>query len=86
MRYTFFVNQELGHVTAEKQSPSAIDFVGTVRSAIDLERRMAVKTSGPKALKDLLAKVVSEYNKMVTVKRHRIDGAKRSLCYSMFLV
>ena len=80
-------SQELDHVTAEKQTPSAIDFVGTIRSAIDLERRMASKSAGSgKALKDLLSKVVAEYNRLVTVKKHRIDGSKRQLCYNMLLV
>ena len=40
--------------------------------------------AAPKALKDVLGKVVSEYNRLVTVKKHRIDTAKRSLCYNMF--
>ena len=76
----------LGHVTSEKQAPSAIDFVGTMRSAVDLEKRMMVKSNASKALKDLLGKVVAEYNRMVTVKKHRIDGPKRALCYNMPLI
>ena len=41
-----------------------------MRSAVDLEKRMMVKSNASKALKDLLGKVVAEYNRMVTVKKH----------------
>ena len=74
----------MGHITAEKQSPSAIDFVGTVRSAIDLERRMSAKSAQPRATKDMLNKIAADYTRMVTLKKHRIDGAKKALCYNMF--
>lgn len=72
----------MGHITSEKQSPSAIDFLGDLKQAIVVERRMA---RGSKPLKDLLSKVVADYNRMVTVKHHRIDGSRRSLVYNMFL-
>lgn len=73
-------------MTAEKQTPSAIDFLANIRNAIDMEKRMlsAKGGSAPKALKDVLGKVVSDYNKLVTVKKHRIDSMKRALCYNMF--
>ena len=48
-----------------------------------MEKRMT-KATGTKALKDHLAKVTADYNRMVTVKKHRIDSQKRSLCYNMF--
>lgn len=47
---------------------------------------MAVKSSQSKATKDLLTKVVAEYNKMTSIKKHRIDGQKRALCYNMLLI
>ena len=52
-----------------------------------MEKRIGAKSGGGggKALKDLLSKVVSEYNKLVTVKKHRIDTHKRALCYNMRL-
>lgn len=89
MQHWTLPDSEIGHVTAEKQTPSAIDFLANVRSAIDMERRLATSKGGTgssRALKDVLGKVVSDYNKLVTVKKHRIDSAKRSLCYNMLLV
>ena len=73
-------------MTAEKQSPSAIDFLANIRSAIDVERRLSSAKGGgaPKALKDVMGKVVSDYNRLCTVKKHRIDGVKRCLCYNLF--
>jgi len=60
--------------------------LASIRAAIDVERRIATKTSSSRALKDLLQKTTADYNRMVTLKRHRIDGPKKSLCYNMFLV
>lgn len=75
---------ELGYVTSEKQAPSAIDFLSAMQSAISVERRLATKNNSSKALKDLLAKSITAYNQMVTIKRHRINGAKKALIYNMF--
>jgi len=89
MQHWTLPDSEIGHVTAEKQTPSAIDFLANIRSAIDMERRIATAKGGTgssRALKDVLGKVVSDYNKLVTVKKHRIDSGKRALCYNMLLV
>lgn len=43
-------------------------------------------TRGGKApLKDLLSKVIAQFNKMVTLKRHRVDSQRRALIYNLFL-
>ena len=76
--------QELGHSTAEKQKPSPLQFLADFRSAIGIEKRLA-KAGSTTNLKDLLGKVVAEYNKLCTVKSHRVDTNKRSLIYNMFL-
>ena len=55
---------EVQHVTAEKQSPSALDYFAAISAALGLERRMA-KPGQSKALKDLLTTVVGNYNKNV---------------------
>ncbi|CAK9078998.1 unnamed protein product, partial [Durusdinium trenchii] len=75
--------RELGHVTSEKQSPSAIDFLATMQEAVQLEKRLASKTSSSKALKDLLNSSIAQYNKLVTKKEHRIDGRKKIMVYNL---
>ena len=45
---------------------------------------MAIKNGGRTALKDLVAKATADYNRMVTVKKHRIDGGKKALIYNLF--
>ena len=75
-----FFQSGLGHVSADKQTPSAIDYLGHMKEAVELERR---QKSRP--LKDMLSGLVSQYNKMATQKRHRIDAQKKSLVYNMRL-
>lgn len=55
-----------------------------LRMAMDLERRQA-KSGARLATKDLLNKVCAEYNRLVTLKSHRIDQQKKTLCYNMLL-
>jgi len=76
-------NQELGHTTAEKQKPSPLQFLADFRNAINIEKRLA-KAGSKTNLKDLLAKVVAEYNRLCTVKHHRVDTHRRQLIYNMF--
>lgn len=45
---------------------------------------MSAKSAQPRATKDMLNKIAADYNRMVTLKKHRIDGAKKALCYNMF--
>ena len=80
-------HQGVGYVTAEKQSPSALDLLGVFRQAVDTERRQAQSKPGSsKALKDLLNKVIGDFNKLVTVKKHRIDTQRKALVYNLILV
>ena len=72
------------NVTAEKQAPSPLDYLGTMKQAVELEKR-AAQPGTSKALKDCLNRCIVEYNKMVTNKRHRIDTEKRKLVQNMFL-
>lgn len=60
--------------------------VADVFQAVELERKFASARPGMKAtLKDLLGRVVADYNKMVSLRRHRIDAPRRSLLYNMSL-
>ena len=74
-------------MTSEKQAPSALDLLGAVGHAVDVELRQAqAKPGASKALKDLLSKCVTEFNKLCTIKRHRIDTSRRSLIYNLTLI
>lgn len=70
-------------MTSEKVSPSPITIVADIASAIEIEKRMNRGTKLP--LRDALARVSADYNKMVTAKRHRIDSNKKALVYNLRL-
>lgn len=72
-------------MTADKQAPSALDYLGSMKEAVSLERRQA-KQGTSRALKDVLAKVVTEYNKMCTNKLHRITTERKKLVQNLILV
>ncbi|CAJ1451503.1 unnamed protein product [Effrenium voratum] len=72
---------KLGFVTSEKVAPSPVQIVADIRQAIELEKRQL--RNGRLALKDALGRVIAEYNKMITAKKHRIDAIKRALIYNM---
>ena len=72
-------------MTADKQAPSALDYLGSVKEAVALERRQA-KQGTSRALKDVLAKVVAEYNKMCTNKNHKITTERKKLVQNLILV
>ena len=68
--------QGLGQETAEKQQPSALDFVGQLGLALEEH----VKSTGKKVpLFQGINHVVTEFNKTVTVKKWRIDPAKKRI-------
>lgn len=75
-------HQELGYVTSEKQTPSPIDVVANIHQAV-MEERKATRNGSKLPLKDVLGVIIAQYNRMTTIKRHRIDGARRSLIYNM---
>ena len=74
----------MGFVTSEKLTPSPLTIVSDLGKAIELERQMA---SGrhKTPLKDALNKCIADFNKMVTVKKHRVDSSRRALAYNLFL-
>lgn len=77
--------QETGYVTAEKVSPSPVCLVADFASAVQVERVQAKRSGTKTALKDLLARCVADYNKLCTIKRHRVDSAKRATIYNLLL-
>lgn len=76
----------MGHITSEKQAPSAIDYLGAMQHAVALERR-AARSGVSKALKDVLARCIATYNQMChSNKKQRIDTARKNLIMNLFLV
>lgn len=71
-------------MTAEKIAPSPIDLVALLQQAVDSERK-TLRNGNKAPLKDVLGKCIAEYNRMVSVKRHRIDSSRRALVYNLLL-
>ena len=69
-------------MTAQKQAPSPIDLLGAMQQAVNVERRRA-RGGASTALRDVLARCVSDYNRMVTKKSHRVDTNMKNLCLNM---
>lgn len=57
--------------------------VARFANAIDLEKRMTKGKST--ALRDVLTRVVSDYNRMVAIKHHRVDSGKKSMVLNLIL-
>ncbi len=53
-----------------------------INAAISVERRLGRSKA---TTKDLLARVCAQYNRMTTIKKHRVDGARKSLLYNLLL-
>lgn len=53
-----------------------------VQAAIQMEQRI---TKSKASMKDLLNKTCASYNRMTSIKKHRIDGARKSLLYNLCL-
>lgn len=75
---------ELGFVTAEKVVPSPIGVVADIHQAVMIERR-STRNGDKIPLKDVLNSVIAQFNKMTTVKRHRIEKNRKQLVYNMSL-
>lgn len=74
----------MGFVTAEKLTPSPLTIVSDLGKALELERAMSTsRTRIP--LKDAMNKVIADFNRLVTLKRHRVDTARRNLAYNLNL-
>lgn len=71
-------------MTAEKQTPSAIDYVGHMKHALEIEKRL-LKPGQSKALRDILGSLCATYNKMAKVKKHRIDAQRKAMIYNLLL-
>lgn len=70
----------LGFVTSEKITPSPIAILGDISQAISIERRLSRSRTG---LKDVLQRVVAEFNRLISLRRHRIDSQRKSLIYNL---
>ena len=70
-------------MTAEKISPSPLTIVAELGNAIDLERKMSAKKHMP--LKDVLGRVCSQFNHMVTARKHKIDSGVKAMAYNLTL-
>lgn len=53
-----------------------------ISEAIKLHRRMA---PGKVTLRDAMTKTVAEFNKLVTLRRHRIDSQRKGLIFNLLL-
>ena len=73
----------LGQETAEKQAPSALDFVGIFSQAVD-----AYKAQNGRKVAQLQAlnSCIAEYNRTVSVKKWRVDTNKRKIIANLLLV
>lgn len=80
IRMLLFHCRGLGQETAEKQQPSALEFVGHFAMAMDHRERLSGKKQ---PLNLALNQVVSEYNKGVSVKKWRVDGNKKKLVLAL---
>lgn len=69
-------------MTSEKVSPSPISMFADVSMAISVEKRMG-KQKMP--LRDLLNRIVADYNRMTTIRKHRIDSNRKNLVYNLWL-
>ena len=71
-------------MTADKQSPSCLDYLGHFKEALAIEKRL-LRPGASKALKDMLSSLVATYNKMATNKKHRVDAPRKAMIYNLFL-
>ena len=74
-------NLGLGYVTAEKVIPSPISMMAEIQEAISITKR--TQRAGRTATRDLLTRVVADFNSLVTVKARRIDAKKKGLLYNL---
>ena len=53
-----------------------------IGKAVEIEKKLG---RGKSTLRDVLGRVVSDFNKMTTRKAHRIDSGRKSLIYNLLL-
>ncbi|CAK9105067.1 Uncharacterized protein SCF082_LOCUS48992 [Durusdinium trenchii] len=69
----------VGHETSEKQAPSALEFLGQFRKAIDLQK---VSSGKSLSLSTALQNTIADYNKTV-VRKYRVDGPKKKVILNL---
>ena len=69
----------MGHETSEKQAPSALEFLGQFRKAIDLQK---VSSGKSLSLSTALQNTIADYNKTV-VRKYRVDGPKNKVILNL---
>ena len=75
--------QGLGQETAEKQLPSALDYVGIFQQAVEAYKQ----SNGRKVAQQVaLNSCVAEYNRGIKVKKYRVDTLKRKLLTNLLKV
>lgn len=74
----------IGYVSSEKVSPSPIMILADMKCAIEIEKRQS--KGARSSLKDCLNRTIAEYNRSVTVKKHRVDAQRKQLIYNLCLV
>ena len=84
LRIPILSGQGVQCVTAENQAPSPIDFLGAMKEAVAIEKRLS-KAGVSKALRDVLSRCVGEYNRMCTRKNHKVDTPTKNMVMNLFL-
>ncbi len=74
--FSFSSRQGVGQESAEKQPPSALDFVGQFALAMDAHEK---QTGKKQPMFQATQHVISEYNKGITVRKWRVDGIKKKM-------
>ena len=69
----------LGQETAEKQAPSALDFVGHFGKALQSE----IDSGKKLPMSQAIGQLVSAYNAKIKVKRWRVDSAKKRIVLNL---
>lgn len=70
-------------MSQEKQAPTPVQLVAELKQAVEIEKRQSKTKSA--ALRDVLTRVIAEYNKMVTNKKHKIDSSRKNLVLNLSL-
>ena len=69
----------MGQETAEKQAPSALDFVGHFGKALQSE----IDSGKKLPMSQAIGQLVSAYNAKIKVKRWRVDSAKKRIVLNL---
>ena len=70
-------------MSQEKQAPTPVQLVAELKQAVEIEKRQSKSKSS--ALRDVLTRVIAEYNRMVTNKKHKIDSSRKALVLNLTL-